>query len=440
MRSLAPVLLLAVLVGSASALAPITNATGGWRQGRATFYGGSQAYLSHFPSRGPPPEYGFGTPLYGSCGYLSQNGTQGVDFSNVPFPVDMLAAVANVNEDYPGSCGRCYELQCTTGVVVGNYTAGSTDAKTTSIPYNTSTGFIQPGLNYSTVLDDYNRTWNGNPLMAQNQLLTQCWNGTQRLGLTSPTGSIYIHVTDNCPCLQYDNSSTTVTGVNPPCCGNVNHFDLSYYGFERLAHPNYGLMNLQFRPVDCYTRVPLEYLPGYINETIYGDNIETGWAWYPYQQNNKQLQVPGAGVGGSNATCIDVKPQGGLSLVSRSAAQAGYQPFIANNASTLSFYVKSTSAANIGQGSGVPNGVTVSIGNSETQYYCTGLQLNTLAVSDVSNGLSHLTVPISQFNCNLSNVQELGFQNVGSSSVQFCLDNIALTGGSPADPHLYSTQ
>lgn len=56
--------------------------------------------------RGPAPEYGFGTPLYGSCGYLSQDGTKGVDFSSVPFPVDMLSAVANINDDYPGSCGR----------------------------------------------------------------------------------------------------------------------------------------------------------------------------------------------------------------------------------------------------------------------------------------------------------------------------------------------
>lgn len=59
-----------------------------------------------FTCRGPPPEYGFGTPLYGSCGYTSQKGTEGLDFSNLPFPVDMLAAVANVNDDYPGSCGR----------------------------------------------------------------------------------------------------------------------------------------------------------------------------------------------------------------------------------------------------------------------------------------------------------------------------------------------
>lgn len=45
------------------------------------------------------------------------------------------------------------------------------------------------------------------------------------------------------------------------------------------------------RPVDCYTKVPLDYLPGFINETIYTDNIESGWAWYPYLQNNKQLTV-----------------------------------------------------------------------------------------------------------------------------------------------------
>ena len=69
----------------------------------------------------------------------------------------------------------------------------------------------------------------------------------QSLGLLTGDNSIYIHVTDSCPCLQYDGGSTTVTGTNPPCCGNVNHFDLSFFGFEKLAHPAYGLMNLQFR-------------------------------------------------------------------------------------------------------------------------------------------------------------------------------------------------
>ena len=45
------------------------------------------------------------------------------------------------------------------------------------------------------------------------------------------------------------------------------------------------------RPVECASRQPLQYTPGYINETIYGDMVETGWSWNAYSQNNKQLQV-----------------------------------------------------------------------------------------------------------------------------------------------------
>ena len=56
-------------------------------------------------------------------------------------------------------------------------------------------------------------------------------------GLTTPSGSIYVKVTDNCPCVQYDVTTGAETGVNSPCCGDVNHFDLSYFAFEKLAHP-----------------------------------------------------------------------------------------------------------------------------------------------------------------------------------------------------------
>lgn len=41
----------------------------------------------------------------------AQNFTEGVTYDNVPYPKDMLAAVANIDEDYPGSCGRCYEVR-----------------------------------------------------------------------------------------------------------------------------------------------------------------------------------------------------------------------------------------------------------------------------------------------------------------------------------------
>ena len=56
-------------------------------------------------------------------------------------------------------------------------------------------------------------------------------------GLTTAANSIYVRVADNCPCVQYDTNTGAEVGVNSPCCGNVNHFDLSYFAFEKIAHP-----------------------------------------------------------------------------------------------------------------------------------------------------------------------------------------------------------
>jgi hypothetical protein len=44
-------------------------------------------------------------------------------------------------------------------------------------------------------------------------------------------------------------------------------------------------MMLDFRPVDCVSRRALNFMPGYINNTVYGDRVESGWAWFPYQQS-----------------------------------------------------------------------------------------------------------------------------------------------------------
>ena len=68
---------------------------------------------------------------------------------------------------------RCYEVRCETGVVTANFSSSGA-----RIPYNISNGYIEPGLNYATLEDDYQRTYAGNPLMSQNMLFTQCYNNT----------------------------------------------------------------------------------------------------------------------------------------------------------------------------------------------------------------------------------------------------------------------
>lgn len=75
---------------------------GDWISGRATFYGADQAFENRRVSCGEPPGQ-FGVIEQGSCGYTNSDGT-------LPFPRDTYAAVADTNEDYPGSCGRCYQV------------------------------------------------------------------------------------------------------------------------------------------------------------------------------------------------------------------------------------------------------------------------------------------------------------------------------------------
>lgn len=52
-------------------------------------------------------------------------------------------------------------------------------------------------------------------------------------------------------------------------------------------------MMLNFRPVDCYTKQPFaNFLPGYINETIYGDRVESGWSYNVYDSDQNQFALP----------------------------------------------------------------------------------------------------------------------------------------------------
>jgi hypothetical protein len=66
----------------------------------------------------------------------------------------------------------------------------------------------------------------------------------------------------------------------------------SFWAFEKLAHPLYGTQMLDFRPVDCYTKQPFTtFLPGFVNETIYGDRVESGWSYNVYASNQNQFSL-----------------------------------------------------------------------------------------------------------------------------------------------------
>ena len=53
----------------------------------------------------------FGDILYGSCEYASVRDGVPRDYSDLPFDKSQVAALAQKDPDYPGSCGRCYELR-----------------------------------------------------------------------------------------------------------------------------------------------------------------------------------------------------------------------------------------------------------------------------------------------------------------------------------------
>lgn len=63
-------------------------------------------------------------------------------------------------------------------------------------------------------------------------------------GQTSANNTIVVQVTDTCKCSPSSSPATAQA-----CCTNLTHFNLGYSAFERLAHPDYGLMNLEYRSV-----------------------------------------------------------------------------------------------------------------------------------------------------------------------------------------------
>ena len=128
-------------------------------------------------------EGSFGDFLYGSCGYYNKpRSKQRVDYDDLSLPLDGVAALADVNPDFPGSCGRCYEVRCAEGLVQAN------DHK----PLWTGNHFYMPDRNGS-VLDTVGRTFPGNPAHPEGKEYVRCWNES----------SVVVKIVDDCPSMQW---------------------------------------------------------------------------------------------------------------------------------------------------------------------------------------------------------------------------------------------
>ena len=81
---------------------------GEWIPGRATYYGSSKAIEKAYAAAGVGEPGMWGVIEDGSCGFTEREGASG---KRLPYPIDMYAAAADTNIDYPGSCGRCYQVR-----------------------------------------------------------------------------------------------------------------------------------------------------------------------------------------------------------------------------------------------------------------------------------------------------------------------------------------
>eukprot|EP00882_Tetradesmus_deserticola_P029331 GHRQ01032846.1.p1 GENE.GHRQ01032846.1~~GHRQ01032846.1.p1 ORF type:complete len:418 (+),score=138.10 GHRQ01032846.1:407-1660(+) len=392
-----------------------------WKLGRATYFGAPLEFSKTFdPYRG---KGSFGILKFGSCGFTDTmpNGDTYLSFAR-----DAVAASADTNPDYPGSCGRCYAMRCKEGLVKDNDGG----------PLKKDAIFYLPKVS-RTLKDTYGRKWPGNPAEAAGELYTKCWNSSRE---------ITVRITDTCPCTQVlpDGAPGVKKGgevrKQQVCCGGkagIAHFDLSYWAYEKLAHPLSGRVMLEYRPVNCETGKPLStFVPGYISkDVIYSNGVKAGWDWFPYFASYKRLAVPGVTPSKTAATCVDLAENGGLSFHVKQGYLPGYQPFAGVTAIqlTLKANPKSNSRDQTATPKNEPVDLKFFLHNFETKKFCnsdvrTGQHMTKRLSAD---GWFQFTIPLSAFKCDYDGalphqLDRIDLQNTKVQHASFCLGELRL--------------
>ena len=267
-------------------LPPSTSNQKKYTKGRATFFGAPDSFAEAYKmDRG---EGSFGDFLFGSCGSFNKpRSKQKIDYDDLQLPLDGVAALADVNPDFPGSCGRCYEVRCSEGLLKSNrgdpiwlsemyympqvnskgkleeddggegkiefgffffiiiiiifssfflkkeedsfhfFSSPSLSLSSSFCPPANNQPPIHPSSTIKTVNDTRGRPVPGNPAEKDGHQWVRCWNES----------SVVVKIVDNCPAVQWK-----VNHAEPQmwCSADVYHIDLSYWAFEKLAHPVYG--------------------------------------------------------------------------------------------------------------------------------------------------------------------------------------------------------
>jgi hypothetical protein len=382
----------------------------GWYQGRATFFGAPDAFTRAFDNRG---DGSFGDFMFGSCGYFNKpRAKQHLTYDDVPFPHDGVAALADVNPDFPGSCGRCYEVKCLPGLLLGNNHS----------PIQLSEFYNMAAVR-TDVKDSFGRKFPGNPYSDKNRQYVECWGGEGNNATDAP--SSIVRIVDNCPTAQFKDGRTV---PQMWCAADVYHIDLSYWAFEKLAHPIYGVMNVKLRPVDCETGQPFAALvPGFVSRSIYSNTIQPGWAWSVWEPQETELMRAGLGHNGGAALYASVLAKGGMTFNCKRCAEGGYQPFA--GAQTLSVWMKDMPNPN-GTLGYLP--LRVNIGRVDKDDYCGGaVYLKDYGASAVTEaGHKRFDIPMSSFYCaDLASVESVVISVTGTDKeTAWALDHLEIRG------------
>lgn len=211
---------------------------------------------------------------------------------------------------------------------------------------------------------------------------------------------------------------------------DIYHIDLSYWAFEKLAHPLYGVMNVDFRPVDCFNHQPLKLYPGHVSKTIYSNGPEPGWSFQTFKPAEQAIMHKDSAADGGTAACASVLPQGGVTFNCRRCTEGGYQPF--NGASAISFWIKPVkNVASTGRLS-----LKLALGWPSRNQFCDALvYLEPESYKEQKGDHRRYEIPIDKFACGrqgLNNVEGLSFVNADDGQeTAFCVDHLEILGGGP---------